>query len=917
MKVKSILAAVAVAALAVFFATPVLAAIGNQGRILYTKDVVRDADGNIQSTGNLFVKDLVTGTEQQITNYTGTYSILNPMFSADGSQIIYTSNVPGGAATYKVYIVSADASVSAGVGIELQSGPTNENYTYAALSPDGKTIAFVRSYGTTDSLWTYDRTTGLYQQVYEDPVNGIMIKNVVFVNDTTLAFIGTSNGIQNIYVTDLTGPNTVNLTNNTTANTKYLGLKSAYRSTLAGDLLIYGKRVKVGTTWQPWDVYVATTGPVFLEFNVTNTNFAGQDEYEPCFYGDDAATRDVQLTATNGNMFYVATVIGSSKKVWQANFDTAGGPTNTGKTQRTEDPDIAGQPDWAPPVTEQAPVLGVDATEIAFTVLDGTSDRQIRVGDFTDATTMDPIVSVTNPESGVNQNPSLGAARIVYDVNSTQIMRMNSDGTNNVEFVTPVTPGIPTGTTQIKMPSISPDGKWVFFVAGPQPGNKNICAKLIDKAVDDTAIALTISGSTNPEDPVVSPDMSSLVWVENSGGVRTIYKVNIECNAVAGTVSVIGTPQILGGNQSALWNDKDPSFSPDGTRIIFVSDRDGTNKIYTMDAGTGLGVVNQYPLPAGVTDPAYPQFSPIGDGSIVYVATVGGQRVLYSSAGQILDATGNPIVVTGDKFSWKIERKPGQIVAERTLQPRAAAGVPLTYSIKIDVDEGKTPVSYTLEEVIPSWTVVSVKRDGTTLDTGIHYYELNNTPTTGLKTLKFVFAGTGGSAGTVADHILTIDVTAADTGTKVFSGTIAYFLDGQPQSSMVTGNGILSINNPFCPIDKYNARKESNKPDGIIQDLDLLFGIEAWSSSEQLPGYGTGWPADPDNNWDGIILAAINIWASPAGTRGWYTGDNQVTETEASEFAGQYRYVGPNEYQSGSGQPPVAEMYWTQGKWQN
>ena len=917
MKSKKIFGAIALISLGFLFIAPQIAqaAIGNQGRILYTKDVVRNTDGTIASTGNLFVKDLATNIEQQVTNYTGTFSILNPMFDADGKQIIYTSNVAVGSdTTYKIYLVSADASINVGVGIELQGGVGDINYKYAALSPDGNTIVF--SYEDSDgmSLWAYDRKTHIYQQVYADSVNGIDIRDVVFVNNTTIAFIGKSQGIQNIYKTDLTGPTTIKITNNKDGGCGYLGLKSGVRSALAGDVLIYSKRTKYDSTWSPFDVYVAVSLVPFIETAVTATIMSGQDEYEACFYGDDSATRDVQLTSTNGNMFYIARIIGSKNKVWQANFDTAGGSTNTGKTQRTVDDDVAGQVDWAPPITEQAPTIGVDSTEIAFI---GT-DAQVKVGDFTDATTIDPIVTVTTPGTGIMGNPSLGAARIVYEVNmgggSYIIEKMNSDGTNNDVFIDESTPGF-TGKKVIRMPSISPDGKWVFFVAGTPTGNKQIYAKGINKSLGEAAIPLNIGSKA--EDPVVSPDMSSLVWVENNAGKRTIYRISLSYDAENNITGVKGTAQILGGNNiSENWSDKNPSFSPDGTKIIFVSDRDGSDKIYTMDAGTGLGV-NLFPGLPSITNPAYPQYSPLNDGSIVFVADgpVVGQRVLYSSSGAILDSTGANIVVTGDKFSWNIERNPGDIIATRTLQSRASDGAELIYKIKIDVDEGKTPVSYTLNEVIPNWTVIDVWCDGIKLTRGTHYYVLSDTPIADLTTLKFVFSAIpGGSAGTVADHILTISVTAAGTGTKSFSGTIDYFMNGQAKSALVSGNGTLNILKPYCPVDKYNVKKEANKPDGIIQDLDLLYGIEAWSTNAQLPGYGTGWPADPLTNWDDIILAVINIWASPAGSKGHHSGTGSPV-TEGSTVAGEYQYVGPNLYKPSAAGTEVQEMYWTQGMW--
>ncbi|MCM8816532.1 MAG: hypothetical protein NC913_03345 [Candidatus Omnitrophica bacterium] len=924
MKVKSILVAAAVAILAIGFATPAFAAIGNQGRILYTKNVVRNADGTIASTGNLFVKDLATGTEQQVTNYTAGI-ILNPMFNKDGKKIIYTSNVPTSgvdANTYKVYLVSSSSSISPGVGIELRSGVANVNYKYAALSPDENTIAFVYedTAAVETSLWTYDRIRGLYQRVYADPINGIEIRHVVFVNNTTVAFIGKSAGIQNIYLVDLTGPTVTKITNNTSGTVEYISLKSAFKSAAAGNMLIYSKRIKSGAVWGPFDVYATISLTPFLEVSVTQTSGTGQNEYEACFYGDDAAIRDVQLTAQNGNMLYIARIIGAANKVWQANFDTTGGSTNTGITQRTVDNDAAGQPDWAPPITEQAPVAGIGDTEIVY-IANDNGTPEVWIADFDDTGTLltgTPISVWKQPPSPAKDNPSLGYGRVAFDdTTNGNVALVNSDGTEYRDF---------DGTSTIaKMPFITPDGKWVVFVAGANDSNKQLYAKQITKTTSDPAIAITGITVTNAEDPVVSPDMSTLVWVDRTSTGSSINKIGVVFDADNNTVTVIGTQMTLAGNTGQC-NDKNPRFSPDGTKIIFVSDRDSSNKIYTMDAGTGLGVTLFNIDYATNQNPAYPVYSPLNDGSIAFVAGLPGARTirLATAQGAVTD-TGR--LVDRDKFDWKFERTAGEITAERTLQSRASAGTALTYSIKIDIDDAKKPVSYTLEEVIPSWSVNSVKLDGNTLTLGTNYYELDNTPAAGLKTLRFVFANTGGSAGTVADHVLTFNITPAGSGTKSFSGTISYFMNGQAQSALVTGNGILDILNPYCPVDKYNSKKEANKPDGVIQDLDLLYGIEAWSTGAQLPGFGTGWPAYPDLTWDDIILAVINIWASPAGTQGYYApsggGANQQVTT-ASTIAGEYQYIGDRDSDTlldvyapsavGSG---VSGMYWTQGEWQD
>jgi len=934
MKVKSKLLAVAVAVLALSFAAPAFAAIGNQGKILYTDSVVRDTAsvssltyGQITRTGNLYVKELSTGIVTQVTSYSGNYVIRNPMFNADGTEILFTSNE--GTGRYRVYLVDANTQNTSGKGV-LLSDPT-DNFTYAALSPDGNTVVFVWQTTEGDALWSYDITTELYQEIYENRLNGLEIRHPVFVDATHVAFVGynAASGIQDLYLCDLSGPSTVNLTNNTNGNQQYLSLKSGARAN-AGMFLVYAKRVRSGGTWQPIDIYVATSLVPFLETNVTNTLATGQNEYDACFYGDNAPGRDVPLSASAGNMFYSSRVVGSSVKIWQANFDTTGGPTNTGKIQRSRDSDgNLGQIDWAPPLVTPPTPQDIGNTEITISQTVDTT-KQILMVDL-DRTGLVEQQTVLTTGSDNKTNPDLGAARIVFASgiygSGQALQKMYPDGTNLVHFT--------SGATCEHSPSISADGKWVIYASGNSTA-QNLYMKLLSKTETDTGIQLDVVTTYPKQDPVISPDMGSIVWVEKYDGTVTYLTIKSaglyaywDGTTNTETATVVGSVNILGGKtDKSEWDDDDPSFSPDGTKIIFVSDRDGTKRIYTMDAATGYNVQVKALTKGGLLytpdTPAHPVYSPLNDGSIAFVATVSGQRVIEiaDANGAVttpVDALGNPVVVNDDKFSWKFERVAGEITAERTLQTRASTATYLTYRVKIDIDDGAPPLAYTLNEVIiPSTFVVHrVWVDGTEIDTTTKVKIQPDEPSTGLTTVKLLFANTGGdAAGIVADHTVDIELEIlSGTTYMALTGSVTYFIAGQAKEASVTGNGNVAILSPFCPVDIYDANKVVNTPDGVIQDLDLLYGIENWAVNSQIPGFGTGWPADV-NNWDDIILAVISIWGSPANTQGLYGADAaENSQATASTKAGEYSYVGPKMYKSGTGLPPVPEMYWTQGAW--
>ena len=72
-------------------------------------------------------------------------------------------------------------------------------------------------------------------------------------------------------------------------------------------------------------------------------------------------------------------------------------------------------------------------------------------------------------------------------------------------------------------------------------------------------------------EPYFSPDSSKIIFKSNRDGNDEIYIMKVD-----------GSEQInLTNNQSG---DRFPCFSPDGSKIAFESDRDGNSEIYIMDS---------------------------------------------------------------------------------------------------------------------------------------------------------------------------------------------------------------------------------------------------------------------------------------------------------------------------------------------
>lgn len=150
---------------------------------------------------------------------------------------------------------------------------------------------------------------------------------------------------------------------------------------------------------------------------------------------------------------------------------------------------------------------------------------------------------------------------------------------------------------------------------------------------------VTNSGAEDAH-PALSPDGSTIVFVSNRSGAPRLWSVP----APALDATLFDVPTALATGSSTAIPEGAPAWSPDGTTLAFSSTRSGTSQIYTMPAAGGS--------PVELTTDAGGAFSPAwsSDGNTIYylsatgtvhlrrIKSAGGSAVDYASDSLDLDA---------------------------------------------------------------------------------------------------------------------------------------------------------------------------------------------------------------------------------------------------------------------------------------
>src|SRR4051812_38555921 len=207
------------------------------------------------------------------------------------------------------------------------------------------------------------------------------------------------------------------------------------------------------------------------------------------------------------------------------------------------------------------------------------------------------------------------------------IWTMDSGGGHEVRLT--------AGQASDRYPAWSSDGTQIAFRSNRHPSTSLDIWRM--RADGTKPVRVTADdarwGNSIETTPTWAPDGTRIAFVSDRDGNDEIYETG------AGG----GTPRRLTNNAIA---DYSPSWSPDGARIAFVSQRAGDNEIFVMRASDGAGETNLTNNPAS---DRYPAWSPDGR-KIVFRSNRTGRADIF-----LMDPNGSDTVLLMKAIGHQIE----------------------------------------------------------------------------------------------------------------------------------------------------------------------------------------------------------------------------------------------------------------------
>ena len=505
-------------------------------------------DGNYE----IYVMNADGSNQQRRTSNTAIDG--RPAWSHDGSKIVFVRNF--GLYYAEIYIMNADACQ------ECMGTPTTDlsNSTNADLdptfSPDGTMIAFATNRDGNYEIYTMnpDGTgkTNITNNAAPDlepswQPSSVTLLPTISINDKSLT--ESNSGIRNFVFTvtrsgDTTGISSVNFAtaNGTATSPSDYESNSGTLNFAAGETTkSVTVAVKNDTTVEPDETFLVNLSNC-IGCIITDTHGEGT-----ILSGQSVSNGKIAFVSQRDGNEEIYTMNADGSNVQRLTFDPVGGPKS----------DLS--PTWSPDGTRIAFASNrADNYEIYVMNADGSNQQRLTTSIYGD---LNPNWSPSGTRIAFASNRDTGGLYYGYE-----IYAMNADGSNQQRLT--------NNSVDDVNPTWSPDGTRIAF-ATSRDGNYEIYVMNADGSNQQRMTFNTaVDGS-----PAWSHDGTRIVFVRNFG----LYYADIYIMNADACQECTGTPPIYLSRSSGA--DVDPTFSPDGTRIAFSTDKDGNYEIYTMNLG--------------------------------------------------------------------------------------------------------------------------------------------------------------------------------------------------------------------------------------------------------------------------------------------------------------------------------------------